>query len=175
MGILIYTIDNNAKCYRVMVENLAISSSITYAFILWLRNLASFLFKFYFIVFYIYLNVYILFVAPAGQNLLCSLLWLCWRGNIRGNKKDIALRLWDKYSYSEKFLALLPCTCYCKPRWFFSTRPLHYFQDPFPIVSSVNLRLLYSLPNREHINYIEVLGFLFFPYFSCVCSHFSVW
>jgi hypothetical protein len=143
---------------------------------LFFQKSCFFSFFIFFYCFYIYLNVYILYVPPPGQNLLCSLLWLCWSGNIRGNKKDIALlRLWDKYSYSEKFLALIPCTCYCKPCWFISTRPLHYFLVPFPIVFSTSLRLLYSLLNREHINHIEVLGFLFFTYFSCVCSHFSVW
>jgi hypothetical protein len=36
----------------------------------------------------------------------------CWRENIKDNKKDIVfLLVWDKYSYTEKFLALLPCTC----------------------------------------------------------------
>jgi hypothetical protein len=35
---------------------------------------------------------------------------------------------------------------------------------PLPIVASANLRLLYLLLNREHINHIQVLGFLPFAY-----------
>jgi hypothetical protein len=46
---------------------------------------------------------------------------------------------------------------------------------PLPIVASANLRLLYSLLNREYINHIQVLGFFSFPYFSCACSSLRVW
>jgi hypothetical protein len=42
-------------------------------------------------------------------------------------------------------------------------------------VASANLRLLYSFLNRDQINHIQVLGFVSFPYFSCVCSPLSVW
>jgi hypothetical protein len=40
--------------------------------------------------------------------------------------------------------------------------------DPLPTVVSASLRLLYSLFYSEHINHIQVLGFLSFPY-SPVC------
>jgi hypothetical protein len=40
-----------------------------------------------------------------------------------------------------------------------------------PIVASACLRLLYS----EHINHIQVLGFLPFPYSSCAHSPLSMW
>jgi hypothetical protein len=43
-----------------------------------------------------------------------------------------------------------------------------------PIEAQANLRLLYSLLNKKHINYLQVLGFLSFPYFSCACSLLSV-
>jgi hypothetical protein len=46
---------------------------------------------------------------------------------------------------------------------------------PLPIAASANLRLFYSLLNREHINHIQVLGFLSFLYFSHACSPLSVW
>jgi hypothetical protein len=45
---------------------------------------------------------------------------------------------------------------------------------PLPIVASASLRFLYSLLNREHINHLQVLGFLSFPYFSHACSPLSV-
>jgi hypothetical protein len=37
---------------------------------------------------------------------------------------------------------------------------------PLPIVASAGLRLFYSLHYSEHINHIQVLSFLPFPYFS---------
>jgi hypothetical protein len=42
-------------------------------------------------------------------------------------------------------------------------------------VASASLRLLYSLMYNEHINHIQVLGFLPFPYSSHAHSPFSVW
>jgi hypothetical protein len=51
----------------------------------------------------------------SRPNLFCPLLQLCWREDIGGNKKDIALLpVWDKDGYTERFLALLPCTCFSK-------------------------------------------------------------
>jgi hypothetical protein len=147
---------------------------LNYICIYSLTQKSFFIYCFFF--FYIYLNAYILFVPPLGQNLFCSLLWLCWRENIRDNKKDIALLLlWDKDSYTERFLVLLPCSCVLQTTLvhFYQTSSL--FPGHLPIVAFANLRLLYSLLNREHINHIEVLGFLFFPCFFCVCSPFSVW
>jgi hypothetical protein len=81
------------------------------------------------------------------------LLQLCWRENIRDNKKDISLFLvWDKDSYTERFLALLPCICVLQPTLvcFYQTSSL--LPGPFPTVASANLRLLYLLLNKEHIN-----------------------
>jgi hypothetical protein len=85
------------------------------------------------------------------------------------------LLVWDKDSYTERFLVLLPWTCVFQPTLVhFNPTSLLLF-GPLPIVASANLRLLYLLLNREHINHIQVLGFLSFPYFSCVCSPFNVW
>jgi hypothetical protein len=67
-----------------------------------------------------------------------------WRENIRDNKKDIAFLLaWDKDSYTERFLALLPCTCVWRPKLvhLYQTSSLH--PDHLPIVTSASLRLLY--------------------------------
>jgi hypothetical protein len=44
-----------------------------------------------------------------------------------------------------------------------------------PIVASASLRSLYSLLYSEHINYIQVFGFLPFTYPSCMQSPRSVW
>jgi hypothetical protein len=46
---------------------------------------------------------------------------------------------------------------------------------PLPIEASASLRLLYPLLYSKHINYIQVLGFLLFPYSSHVQSPLSVW
>jgi hypothetical protein len=44
----------------------------------------------------------------------------------------------------------------------------------FPIVALASLRLLYSLLYSEHINHIQILGFLPFPYSSFVHDPLSV-
>jgi hypothetical protein len=48
------------------------------------------------------------------------------------------------------------------------------FPSPLPIVTSANLRLFCSLLYCEHINHIQVLGFLPFPYSSHAHSLLSV-
>jgi hypothetical protein len=46
---------------------------------------------------------------------------------------------------------------------------------PLPIVASASLRLLYSLLDGEHVNHIQVLGFLPFSYSSHACYSLHVW
>jgi hypothetical protein len=131
--------------------------------------------------FYIYLHVYTLFgprPPPASrQNLFCPLvLWLCWRENIRDNKKNTVFSLiWDKDNYTERFLALFPGTCVLKPILVHLYQTSSLLPSPLPIVASASLRLLYSLLYSEHINHIQVLGFLPFPYSSHAHSFLSVW
>jgi hypothetical protein len=87
----------------------------------------------------------------------------------------VFLLVWGKDSCTERFLALLPCTCVLQ----FTL--VHFYQTslllfgPLSIVAFANLRLLYLLLNREHLNHIQVLGFLPFPYSSRVRSPLSVW
>jgi hypothetical protein len=64
---------------------------------------------------------------------------------------------------------------YCNLHWFIFIRPLCYFLVPFPLVAFTNLELLYLLLYSEHINHIQVLGFLPFPYSSCAHSPHTVW
>jgi hypothetical protein len=106
--------------------------------------------------FYIYLHVYTLFVphpfsltlTPTGptsrQNLFCSLvLWFCWRESIGGNKKYISfLLVWDKESYAERFLVLLPCTYVLQPTVVHPYQTSALLPGPLPIVASASLRLL---------------------------------
>jgi hypothetical protein len=54
------------------------------------------------------------------------------------------LLVWDKDSCTERFLALLPCTCVLQPTLvrFYKTSLLR--PGPLPIVASASFRLLYS-------------------------------
>jgi hypothetical protein len=84
--------------------------------------------------------------------------------NIRNNNKEIEFLLaWNKDSYTERFLALLPCTCVLQPALGHLYQTSSQLLGHLPIVVSANLRLLYLLLNREHINHIQVSGFLLFP------------
>jgi hypothetical protein len=85
--------------------------------------------------------------------------------DIGHNKKGIIfLLVRDKDSYTERFLALLPCTYVLKPTLVHLCQTSSLLPGPLPIVVSASLRLLYSLLSGEHINLIQVLGFLPFPY-----------
>jgi hypothetical protein len=70
---------------------------------------------------------------------------------------------------------LLPCTCVLQPTMVHLYLTSSLLPGPLPIVASASLRLLSWLLYSEHINYIQVLGFLPFPYSSCVYSPLSVW
>jgi hypothetical protein len=85
------------------------------------------------------------------------------------------LLFWDKDSYIERFLALLPCTCILQPTLVHLCQTSLLLPGHLPIVASASLKLLYLLLYSEHMNHIQVLGFLPFPYFSRVCSPLSVW
>jgi hypothetical protein len=116
--------------------------------------------------------------CPTSRQILFHplLFWFCWRENIRDNKKDIVfLLVWDKDSYTERFLVLLPCTCVLQPTLVHLYQTSLSLPGSLPTVASAILRLLYSLLNQEHINHIQVLGFLSFPHFSHACSLLSVW
>jgi hypothetical protein len=137
-----------------------------------------------FLLFYLILSlvhllicVYIIWATPPRfrQNLFCPLvLWFCWRENIRDNKKNIAfLLVWDKNSSTKRFLALLPYPCVLQPTLVYLYQTSSLLPDPLPIVASASLRLLYLLLYSDHINHIQVLGFLPFPYSSCVHSPLS--
>jgi hypothetical protein len=82
------------------------------------------------------------------------------------------LLVWGRDSYTERFLVLFPWTCVLQPTLIHLCQTSLLLPGPLPIVA--NLRLLYLLLYSEHINHIQVLGFLPFPYSSCARSHFSV-
>jgi hypothetical protein len=87
--------------------------------------------------FYIYSHVYIFFgpfpPSPSffSAEPVCSfVLQFFWRENIRASKTEF-LPIWDKDSYTERFLALLPCTCVLQPTLVHLYRPLHCFLVPY--------------------------------------------
>jgi hypothetical protein len=110
--------------------------------------------------------------APSSrQNLFCPLLRFCWRENLSNSKKDIVfLIIWDEDSYTERRLVLLPCTCVLQTTLFHFYQTSLLLPGPLTVVPSASLRLLYLLLYSEHINHIQVLGFLLFPYSSDVFS-----
>jgi hypothetical protein len=124
---------------------------------------------FFFFYFYIYSHVYTLFGPPTptphppppsvfgAEPVLssCSPIFV---------EDIVSLLVCDKDTYT----ALLPCTCVLQPTC--SSQLL----SPLLIVASASFRLLYSFLYSEHINHIQVLAFLHFPYLSCVSSPLSV-
>jgi hypothetical protein len=136
----------------------------------------------FFLIVYSFIHMYIHCLGhlspflTSRQNLFCPLLQFCWRENIRDNKNDIAfLLVWDKDSYTERFLALLPCTSVLQPELVHHYKTSSLLPCHLPVVTSASLRLLYSLLYSEHINHFQVLGFLPFHYSSCTRSPLSVW
>jgi hypothetical protein len=112
----------------------------------------------------------------SRQNLFCPLLQFCWREYIRDNKKDMAFLLaWEKDSYIERFLALRPCTCVLQPKFVHLYQTSSLLPGYLPIVASASLRLLHSILYNGHIKHFQVLGFLPFPYSSCMGSLLSMW
>jgi hypothetical protein len=129
------------------------------------KNLKSLCFYFILLFLHLLTCVYIICPPPTSRkNLFCPLvLWFCWRENIRHNKKNVAfLLVWNKDSYTEKFLALLPCMCVLQPTLVHLYLTSSLLPSVLPTVASA-------------INHIQVLGFLPFPYPSHACSPLSVW
>jgi hypothetical protein len=105
--------------------------------------------------FIIYSYVYILF-GPSFSLfpvlLPCppapSLLQVCWRENIRDNNKDILFLLArDTDSYTDRFLALLPCTCISQPELvhLYQTSSLLPGHLPFDICFKVGITIIFFL------------------------------
>jgi hypothetical protein len=134
------------------------------------ENSAFFLSHFFLFCFYFYLFIYIIltfihmcihclvYSPPCStppnfqQNLFCLLvLQLCWRENIRQQGRHSVFASWDKDSYTEKLLALLPCTCVLKPTLVHLYQTSSLLPGHLPIVVPAGLRLLYLLAYSRHI------------------------
>jgi hypothetical protein len=85
------------------------------------------------------------------------------------------LLAWDKDSYTERFLALLPCTGVLQSKLVHLYQTSSLLPSHLPIVVFAYLSLLYLFLYSGHINHFQVLGSLPFPYSSCTCSPLSVW
>jgi hypothetical protein len=55
---------------------------------------------------------YLLILNDVQILLRPLVLWFCWRRNIKDNKKNMTfLLVWNKDSYTGRFLVLFPCIC----------------------------------------------------------------
>jgi hypothetical protein len=72
-------------------------------------------------------------------------------------------------------LWFFPCIHVLQPTLVHLYQASSLLPSSLPIVASASLRLPYLLPYSVHINHIQVLGFLPFPYSSCAQSPLSVW
>jgi hypothetical protein len=80
------------------------------------------------------------------------------------------LLVWDKNSYTRRFLVLFPCRCVLQPTLVPLYQTSSLLPSLLPIVASVSLRLLYSFLYSEHIIHIQLLDFLPLPYPSRAIS-----
>jgi hypothetical protein len=135
-------------------------------------NIWNTFFKFYF---YIYLHVYTLFEPPPPPPpcRTCSTLLFSnfvEEKTYKVKRKTAFLLVWDEGSYTWRFLALFPCTCVLQPKLVHLYQTSSLLSSPLPIVVSASLRVLCSFLYSEHINHIQVFGFLPFPSLPCVFS-----
>jgi hypothetical protein len=93
----------------------------------------------------------------SRQNLFCPFLQFCWRENIRDNKKDIAFLLVDITIATQRFLALLPCTCVLQPKLVPLYLTSSLLPGHLPIVTSASLRLLYLFLYNELLIFPRML------------------
>jgi hypothetical protein len=101
----------------------------------------------------------------SRQNLFHPpILWFCGRKNKKGKKNMAFLLVWDKYIYTGRFLVLFPCIYVLQPKLIHLYQSSSLLFSHLPIVASASLRLLYLFLYSEHINHIQVFGFLPPPY-----------
>jgi hypothetical protein len=71
--------------------------------------------------------------TASGKNLFCPLVLWFFEEKTCDNKKDLAfLLLWGKDSYTERLLALLPCTCVLQPTLVHVCQTSSLLLVPFP-------------------------------------------
>jgi hypothetical protein len=127
-------------------------------------------FHFSFYYFYIYSHVYIIWATAHPYPILSSCFPILLKRKPKSNKKDIGfLLVWDKYSYTERLLVVLPCTCVLQPTLVDLYQTSSLLPGPLPIVASASLWWLYLLLYSEHINHIQGFWFsLLFLFLPCI-------
>jgi hypothetical protein len=92
------------------------------------------------------------------QNLFFPFLQFHWREDISNNKKVSSS--WDKDSYIERFLALLPCKSVLQPKLIHLYMTSSLLPGHLPILTSVTLWLTVLAPLQWDIIHFQVLDFL---------------
>jgi hypothetical protein len=98
--------------------------------------------------------------SPTSPHANTPVLQFCIRKYIKDMKNMAFLLVRDDDIYTGRFLVLLPCTCILQSTLVHLYQSSSLFLSHLPIVALASLRLLYSLLYSEHINQIQVLGFL---------------
>jgi hypothetical protein len=106
---------------------------------------------FYFVIFtFTYMCMHCFGPPPLSPPLFLFgplVLQFCWRENIGDNKKGTAfLLLWDRNSYTERFLALLPYTCVLQPKLVHPCQTYLLLPVPLPIVASCQFKIILFAP-----------------------------
>jgi hypothetical protein len=111
--------------------------------------------------------VYIIWVTPLSHLLplgrTCSA--LLFSDFVEEKRKDSKknmefLLVWDKDSYTGRFFMLFPYTYVLQANLLHLYLTSSLLPSPLPILASASLRLLHSFLHSEHINHIQVFGFL---------------
>jgi hypothetical protein len=76
----------------------------------------------------------------------------------------VFLLVWDKDSYTERFLALLPCTCVLQPLLINLYQILHYFP-----IDLCHFKVTMLAPLQLAHQTLSSFGFPTFPDSSCMC------
>jgi hypothetical protein len=100
----------------------------------------------------------------------------CWREDVTNNKKDTAfLLVSDKDSYTDRFLALLPCTCVLQPKLVHLYQTSSLLPGHLRIVTSCQFKITLFTPLQWAHQTLSCFEFPTIPYSSCMCSPLSVW
>jgi hypothetical protein len=86
-----------------------------------------------FICAYIVCSIFPPYPLVSRQNLFCPFLQFCWREDISNNKEDKAFLLVEiRIATQRQSQHCFHAQVYYNPKWFISTRTLHYFLVTFP-------------------------------------------
>jgi hypothetical protein len=124
----------------------------------------------------VYIVCTILILLPFSLPSLSPVLPFCRRKNIKEKKGNMEfLLIWDKDSYTGRFLMLFPCIYILHPQL------VHLYQSSLLLISSLpmlapaSLRFLYSFLYTKHINCIQVFfNLLPLHYLPCMWPPLSV-